>query len=65
MTKHVNHATQIRLPSLMGVAARMGTAETASQTGEVDEQLCAVESSDEELEEPECEVTEIDEKEID
>ena len=65
MAKHVDRATQIRLLSPMGVEARMGRAETAPETGEVDEQLCLVESSDEELEEPECEITELDEKEID
>ena len=29
MTKHVDHATQIRLLSVMGVEARVGRAETA------------------------------------
>ena len=49
----------------MGVDARMGKAETAPETGEADEQVCLVESPDEELEEPECEITKLDEKEID
>ena len=65
MTEHVDHATRIRLLSFMGVEARMGRAETAPETGEVDERICSVESTEEGLEEPECEVTESDEKEID
>ena len=62
MTKHVDHATQIL--SLMGVEARMGRAETAPETGEVDEQVCSVESTGEELEEPECKIRNFNEKEI-
>ena len=46
MTKHVDHAAQIRQLSLMGVEARMGRAESAPETGEVDEQVCSVESAD-------------------
>ena len=65
MTKHADHATQIRLLSLMGVEARMGRAESAPETGEVDEQVCSVEPIDEGLEEPECKVTELNETEID
>ena len=42
MTKHVDHAIQIRLFSLMGVEARVGRAETAPETGEVGEQVCSV-----------------------
>ena len=49
----------------MGVEARKGRAETAPETGEVNEQICSVESTDEGLEEPECEFAEFDEKEID
>ena len=41
----------------------MDKAETAPETGEVDEQVCLV-GLNEELEEPECEITELDEKEI-
>ena len=40
MTKHVDHATQIRLLALMDVETRLGRAETAPETGEVDEQMC-------------------------
>ena len=40
MTKHVDHATQIRLLALMSIEARVGRAETAPETGEVDEQVC-------------------------
>ena len=83
MTKHVDHAVQIRLLSLMGVEARMGRAETAPETGKVDEQVRLVDlctaalpypcpdpvltraDAGQELEEPECEITEFDEKEID
>ena len=65
MTKHVDHAIQIRLLSLMGVVARMGRAESAPESGECDERVCSVESTDEGLEEPEYEVTELNEKEID
>ena len=43
----------------------MGRAERPPETGEVDEQVCLVESTGEELEEPELEITELDEKEID
>ena len=57
MTKHVDHATQIRFLSLMGVEARMGRAESAPETGEVDEQGGS--------EEPGCEVIELNETEID
>ena len=46
MTKHVDHATQVRLLSLMGVEARMGRADRAPETGEVDEQVCSVESTE-------------------
>ena len=45
MTKHVDHATQIRLLSLMSVEACLGRAETAPETGNVDEQVCSVEST--------------------
>ena len=65
LTKHVDHATQIRLLSLMGVEARMGRAETAPETGGVDGQVCSFEWTDEDFEEPESETTELDEKEID
>ena len=65
MTKHVDHATQVRLLSLMGVEARIGRAESAPETGEVDEQVCSVESTDEGLEEPELEVIGRNETEID
>ena len=58
MTKHEDHATQIRLLSLMGVEARLGRAETAPETGNVDEQVCSVESAAEE--EKEYEYTEAD-----
>ena len=46
MTKHVAHATQIRLVALMSKAA--------PETDEVDEQVCSVESATEELKEHEC-----------
>ena len=65
MTKHVDHATQIRLPSLMGVEARMGRAESAPETGDVDEKVCSVESTGEGREEPERRVIELNETEID
>ena len=42
MTKHVDHATQIRLLSLMSVEARVSRAETAPETGKVDDQVCSV-----------------------
>ena len=45
MTMHVHHAIQIRLLSLMGVEARLGRAETAPETGEVDEHVCSTESA--------------------
>ena len=45
MTKHVDHATQIRLLSLMSVEARLGRAETAPETGNVDEQVCSIKST--------------------
>ena len=45
LTKHVDHATQIRLLSLTGVEALVGRAETAPETGELDEQVCPVESA--------------------
>ena len=45
MTKHVDHGTQVRLLALMGVEARMGRAESAPDTGKVDDQVCSVDSS--------------------
>ena len=65
MTEHVEHATQVRLLSLMGVEARMCRAESAPETGEVDEQVCLVESTDEGLEVPERKAIELNETEID
>ena len=56
MTKHVDHTTKVRLFSLMGVEARLGRAETALETCNVDEQVCSVESAAEE--EKEYEYTE-------
>ena len=56
MTKHVDHATQIRLLALMGVEARLGRAETAPETGEVNEQVCSFESATEEENDHECEI---------
>ena len=55
MTKHVDHVTQIRLLALMIVETRLGRAETVSETGEVDEQVCSVESATEEVKEHESE----------
>ncbi len=55
MTKHVDHATQIRLLALMSVEARVGRAKTAPETGEVDEQVCSIESAVTEDKEYECE----------
>ena len=49
----------------MAVEARMGRAECAPEMGEVDEQVCSVESTDEGLEEPEREVIELNETEVD
>ena len=54
MTKHVDHAKQVRLLSLMSVEACMGRAETAPETGNVDEQVCYVESNAGETNEYEC-----------
>ena len=45
MAKHVDHATQIRLLGLMGVEARLGRAEIAPEMGDVDEQVCSIESA--------------------
>ena len=56
MTKHVDHATQIRLLALMSVEARLGRAETVPETGEVDEQVCSVESATDEENDHECEI---------
>ena len=64
MTKHVDHATQIRLLALMSVEARVGRAETAPETGEVDEQVCSGESATEEVKEHECERQNNDEEAI-
>ena len=55
MTKHVDHGTQIRLLALMSVEARVGRAEMAPETGEVDEKVCSVESATDELKKHECE----------
>ena len=44
MTKHVDHATQIRLLGLMSVEARAGRAETAPEIGVCTEQVCSVDS---------------------
>ena len=49
----------------MGVEARMGRAHGAPETGEVDEEVCSVESTDDGLEEPERDVTELNETDID
>ena len=65
MTKHVDHGTQIRLLALMGVEARLGRAETASDTGAVDEQVCSVESTTGEEKNHEYENHECDEKAFD
>ena len=62
MTKHVGHGTQIRLLALMGVEARLGRAETAPETGIVDEQVNSVESATEEEKEHECEFDSSDEE---
>ena len=63
-TKHVDHSTQIRLLALMSVEARVGRAETAPETGEVDEQVCSGESATEEVKEHECERQNNDEEAI-
>ena len=54
MTKHVDHATQIRPLALMGVEARLGRADTALETGIVDEQVNSVQSRTEEEQLHEC-----------
>ena len=64
MTKHVDHATQSRPLALMSVEARVGRAETAPETGEVDEQVCSVEPATEELKENECQNNDYDEEAI-
>ena len=65
MTKHVDHATQVRLLALMSVEARLDRGETAPETGEVDEQVCSAESATEEQNEPECEIDNSDEDAFD
>ena len=65
MTKHVDHATQIRLLGPMGVEARLGRAETAPETGKVDEQVCSIESASEEENECEYEKSDCEEELID
>ena len=54
MTKNGDHATQIRLLALMSVEARLGRAETAPETGDVDEQVCSIDSAVQEDIEYEC-----------
>ena len=61
MTKHVDHGTQIRLLALMSVEARLGRAESAPDTGKVDEQVCSVESTTDTENEHECEINDSDE----
>ena len=65
IAKHVDHATQIRLLALMGVEARLGRADTAPETGIVDEQVNSVESTTEEEKEHECEFDSSDEEVFD
>ena len=62
LTKHVDHGTQIRLLALMGVEARLGRAETAPETGVVDEHVNSVEPATEEEKEHECEFDSSDEE---
>ena len=44
MTKHVHHATQIRLLGFVSVEAGAGRAEPALETGVCTEQVCSVDS---------------------
>ena len=44
MTKHADHATQIRQHGLMSSEARAGRAETAPETAACTEQVCLVDS---------------------
>ena len=64
MTKHVDHSTQIWLLALMSDEACVGRAETSPLTGEVDEQVCSVDSATEEVKEHECERQNSDEEAI-
>ena len=61
MTKHVDHGTQIRLLALMHVEARLGRAESAPDTGKVDDQVCSVESATDTENEHRCEIDNSDE----
>ena len=65
MTKHRDHATQIRLLGVMEFKARLGRAETAPKTGEVDEPVCSIDSASEEEKECEYEKSDCDKKVID
>ena len=65
MTKHVDHGTQIRLLALMSVEARLGRAESAPDTGKVDDQVCSVESRTDIENEQECEINDSDEDALD
>ena len=46
--RKTSHGTQIRLLALMSVEAGLGRAESAPETGKVDDQVCSVESATEE-----------------
>ena len=65
MTKNVDHATQIRLLALMSVEARLGRAEAAPETGEVDEQVCSIDSAARDYNEYECDSENSDEDAFD
>ena len=65
MSKHVGHATQIRLLALMRVEARLGRAETAPETGEVDEHVCSIDPAAQEGNEYERDIENSDEDAFD
>ena len=65
MTKHVDHGTQIRLLALKSVEAPLGRAESAPETGNVDDQVCSVESVTEKENGHECEIDSSDEETFD